>query len=425
MESTMMKSNKGKKNMFRTKFIKNIALSVLMLLVAIVPYSNNTNAAPEYLSLDPDTKIIINQDIRAKEALELTGHFDYIIEEIDNQYLASNLPSGSIDLDNEEFDTDGLIQRSIELSLADVRLRPQAGEYKFKLSCSSQMEFFSCGASYYTFSIVIENIVDSENAPTGEYTTSFAALRKVENGRTIATKLDDAYFYSEEELPPEPVYSYIEILATSEGDGVDPDEVYEYSVSVDGPEGVEYDITAPENQYVFAGKIRTSDLVLPAGGVAKIYLKSGESAKIGYLKSEEEQGEELADGGAMSGNNSILGTSEPAYVAEPEEESPPPGQILAGTVYTIEQSTSSSGYTTWINSKELGERKAVRQTIGELAEDNIVHFYNYRAKPSVVEKIQEYVNTGIKNGIGEYLVLAAAAVFMIIAIMLLRKGLNA
>ena len=396
----------------KERSVKKVAIASLVAvatfaMISLLGLNANKADAVEMLTIGAGKRIHIRQDIHTKEATEFSGRFTYKIEEIDGQNAVSNLPQPYIELNSTPFTTD-TITRSVDASFSSVRVVARPGQYKMKLSCTSNVENFPCANSYYTFLIIVENILDDNQVPTGEYTTSVTALRKVENNTEYASKLDEAYFYSEEELPPEPVYSYIELKDTVEGDLASKDDVFKYIITVDGPDSETYNIEAPLTEYEFDGETVTSDTKITGGSTAIVYLKHGERAVIG-----RESGD-----GAMAQPNLVASTS---LVALGDNESNLAGQILVGTAYTVKQIPDVEGYKTWIDSKDLGERDEISKMVAEDPEDNNILFINSKSKPTIPEQIIDFVNTGLKLKHGAFVVLGAGAVIVILIILLQRK----
>jgi|GEM_PF-1789893 len=397
---------KKEKIMKKTTIASLVAVAAFAV-ISLLGLNANKADAVDMLTIGAGKKIHIRQDIHTKEATEFTGRFTYKIEEIDGQNAVSGLPQPYIELNNTPFMSE-TITRSIDASFSSVRVIARPGQYKMKLSCTSNVENFPCASSYYTFLIVVENVLDGNQVPTGEYTTSVTALRKVENGREYSSKLEEAYFYSEEELPPEPVYSYIELKDTVEGDLASKDDVFKYIITVDGPDSETYNIEAPLTEYEFDGEAVTSDTEITGGSAATIYLKHGERAVIGRE----------SDDGAMARPNLVATTS---LIALGDNESNLAGQILVGTAYTVKQVSDVEDYKTWIDSKELGERNEISKMVAEDPGDNYILFINSKSKPTIPEQIIDFVNTGLKLKHGAFVILGAGAVIVILIILLQRK----
>lgn len=345
--------------------------------------AKNSNAAGETIVLEPGSKIPIRQEIRSNGSEELSATFTYKIEEMDGLNAVSNLPTTTIPLSGVPF-INNLIQRTIDADMTRVRVIAQPGEYKMKLTCTSDAEYFSCGSDYYTFIIAVENVLDNNRIPTGEYTARIYSLRKVVNGREIATKLEEANFYSEEELPPEPVYSHISLETRVEGDLAKETDVFKYVITVDGAEDQEYTIIAPSGEYVFGDKPVESDTTIRGGGTATIYLRHGETATIGL----SEDGE---------------------------------NQILVGMAYSYTEYPDIKDYKTWVDSKDDGERTTVTKMVAVDPKNNHTVFINSNKKPTIPEIIDDIVNTGLKYKNGAFVVLATGAAIAIVAIVTQRK----
>ena len=386
-----------------------VALGVALLgLLGVL--ARNVDAAGS-IYLETGSKITIEHEIRSIEAEDLTARFDYKIEEIDGKNAVMNLPQTYIEVNDVPF-IDHLINRSIDVNLSQVRVRTEPGEYKLKLSCTSDNEFFACDSIYYTITIAVENILDANQVPTGQYTARIVALRKVVNGREIATKLEKANFYTEEELPPEPVYSYITLKNLVEGDLASEDDVFKYIVTLEGEEGREYAISAPTGSYTFNGEAVTSDTVILGGNTATIYLKHGETATIGCLAQGDGLGAQL---------NLVASLS---LIALGENEDQCEKQVLVGTVYSYKVIPDVEGYKTWIDDKDNGERTEIQKTVAEDPKSNVTTFINSHKKPSIPEKIVDFVNTGLKYKNGAFIVLGLGSAIVILIILLQRKKKN-
>ncbi len=376
----MIKFKKSEGSMKKAKIVRIFAL--IALAVAGISGVKNTSAAST-INPESGSKIAVRQEIRSLASESISGTFSYRITETDGLNAVSNLPSTSVVLDNEAF-VDNLIEKSFNIDLSNVRVIAEPGEYKLKLTCSSTAEFFQCDSSYYTFSIVVENVIDGNQVPTGEHTAHIIGLHKVVNGREIATKTNEAYFYAEEELPPEPVYSYIALKNTTEGNLASDDDVFKYVITVDGSEDDVYTIISPAGKYKFGGEEVESDTEIHGGGTAIIYLKNGESATIGL----SEEGEK---------------------------------QILVGLSYSYIEYPDVKDYKTWIDDKDLGERVVITKTVAEDPKSNITLYINSRKKETIPEKVKEFVNTGLKYKNGAYFILGLSALVLIAAIILQRK----
>ena len=393
-------------SMKKTKIASLVAVAAVAVAGLFGLNANNADAA-ETITLGAGKKIEIRQEIHSKGAEQFTGRFNYTVEEIDGKNAVSNLPSTYIELNNASFISD-TITETIDLSFANTRVVAQPGQYKMKLSCTSTVENFPCTTSYYTFYINVENVLDSNQAPTGEFTTSIIALRKVDNGTEYSSKLEYAYFYSEEELPPAPVYSYLTLKNTVEGDLASEDDVFKYIIMVDGPEDMLYNIDSPEGDYKFGGETVTSETEVYGGSTAIIYLKHNETAVIGRERT----------GGTAVLPNLIASTS---LIALGENDTTPAGQILVGTAYSYKEIPDIEDYKTWIDSKDAGERVEISKMTAEDPKDNHTLYINSRTKPTIPEKIKEFVNTGLKTKNGAFVVLGLGAVIAIVMILSQRK----
>lgn len=346
---------------------------------------SSTKASAETVQLEAGTKIPIRQVVQSNGSEELTGTFTYNFQEIDGLNAISNLPTNTKIVLNETPFVNGQIERSIDAVLSQVTIAAIPGEYKVKISCSSSMEYFACNSAYYTFSIYVENILNADRTPSGEYKASIGNLRRVANGREYESKLEEAYFYSEEELPPEPVYTYLTLKNTVEGDLAKETDVFKYVITVDGPEDELYTIISPTGKYVFGNEEVLSDTEVYGGSTAIIYLRHGEIATIGLSDDEE-----------------------------------PVNQILVGTAYSYIEYPDVKEYKTWIDSKDAGERVEISKIAAENPEDNFTLYINSYSKPTIPEVIEEIVNTGLKYKKGAFVVLGLGALVMIFAIVMQR-----
>ena len=380
METLMIKFKKSEGRMKKAKIVRIFAL--LAVMIAGAAGIKNASAAST-IRLEPDSKIAVHQEIRSIVSESISGTFSYQITETDGLNAVSNLPSISIELDDQPF-VDNIIEQYFYIDLSNVRVIAEPGEYKLKLTCSSTAEFFQCDSTYYTFSIVVENVVDGDQIPTGEHTARIVGLHKVVNGREIATKVDEAYFYSEEQLPPEPVYSYITLKNTTEGNLAKDEDVFKYVITVDGAEDDIYTIISPTGKYIFGGNNVESDTEIHGGGTATVYLKKGELATIGL----SEEGE---------------------------------NQILVGLAYSIIEYSDVKDYKTWIDDKDIGERAEINKIVAEDPNNNITLFINSHKKETIPEKIEEFVNTGLKYKNGAYFILGLCSLVLIAVIIVQRK----
>lgn len=379
----MIKLEKSEGRMKRTKIsaiIAGFALTAAGLLSL-----SSTKASAETVQLEAGTKIPIRQLVQSNGSEELTGTFTYSFQEIDGLNAISNLPTNTKIVLNETPFVNGQIERSIDAVLSQVTIAATPGEYKVKISCSSNMEYFACNSAYYTFSIYVENILNTDRTPSGEYKASIGNLRRVANGREYESKLEEAYFYSEEELPPEPVYTYLTLKNTVEGDLAKETDVFKYVITVDGPEDELYTIISPTGKYVFGNEEVLSDTEVYGGSTAIIYLRHGEIATIGLSDDEE-----------------------------------PVKQILVGTAYSYIEYPDVKEYKTWIDNKDAGERVEISKIAAEDPEDNFTLYINSYSKPTIPEVIEEIVNTGLKYKKGAFVVLGLGALVMIFAIVMQR-----
>ena len=375
----MIKLGKSEGRMKKLKISALVAGFVLAVVALIGVGAPKTKA--DAVSLEPGTKIPIRQLIKSNGAEDLTGTFSYSFEETDGLNAISNLPTNTkIVLNNTPF-INGEIERRIDAVLSQVTVNAIPGEYKVKITCSSNLEYFACNSAYYTFSIFVENILNPDRTPSGNYRASIGNLRRVVNGREYESKLEEAYFYSEEELPPEPVYTYVTLKNTVEGDLAKETDVFKYVITIDGPEDVLYTIISPSGKYKFGEEEVISDTEVYGGRTAVIYLRHGEVATIGLSDDEE-----------------------------------PIKQILVGTAYSYVEYPDVKEYKTWIDDKEKGERVEVSKIAGEDPEDNLTLYINSYSKPTIPEVIEEIVNTGLRYKNGAFVVLAAGALVVVLSI---------
>ena len=379
MNTLMLKLRKSEAPMKIKKALKVICL-VLASLVGIVSLSSLARAEDTIRigdnTEDGPSSFQLSQAVRYATLNIAGGDFAYTITETDALNGVGNLPSVGFTLQPMEQKT---TTQNLAIDFSDVTVPASPAVYNMALAITASPEDLTCNSEIsYTFNVVVQNALDSNYQATGEYYAFVTNLQRNVSGTSQTTKVDHASFLCYNDFVPKK-YSYIEVKNTVEGADSSKDDVFKYELIIEGADDDVYTIATPEGGYAFGGKTVESDTEAIPGKVAIIYLKHGETAIIG--KSEDDEKE-----------------------------------ILVGLKYSYAEYPDVDGYTTWIDDKSLGERAKIEKTVYEYPEENKTLYVN--RKESIIEK---FVNTGLKNGNGAFVVLGAAAIVCVGVMLLVRS----
>lgn len=379
MNTLMLKLKKSEAPMKIKKALKVICLA-LASLVGIVGLSSLAHAEDTVRigdnTEDGPSSFQLSQEVRYASLDIPGGDFAYTITETDTLNGVGNLPSVDFTLQPMERKT---TTQNLTIDFSDVTVPASPAVYNMALTITTSPEDLTCNSEIsYTFNIVVQGARDEDFQPTDGYYAFVTNLQRNVSGTSQATKVDHVSFLCYNDFVPKK-YSYIEVKNTVEGADSSKDDVFKYELTIEGADDDVYTITTPEGSYTFGGKSVESDTEAIPGKVAIFYLRHGETAIIG--KSQDGENE-----------------------------------ILVGLKYSYYEYPDVDGYTTWIDDKSLGERVKIEKTVYEDSEENKTLYIN--RKESIVEK---FVNTGLKNGNGAFVVLGAAAIVCVVVMLLARS----